>query len=870
MTMDFQNRFYKNNAENAAKVNFSSQREYAKMPDNPANIRSSSEYRDEEKEVQPKKIVKFLDGIITASLGLIFFSIPLFFTGFSLQGIIFEKQILFYFLILLGLVAWVSKGVIVGEMKIVRTPLDIPLLLFWAINGMGILFSVDKWHSFWGSFGDPSRGFMSLTALVIAYYLIVSHFSKKRFFIFIASLVASNFLLVVWSLINIMGPEIISKKILQFIPLSPFGSLTGLGIFLSAILPLAAMLCFHAFSEDNLIFLKKWQKIFVSAFLLVTLILNLFALLILYSYVFWFGVLAGVCFFLIYVLAQIVRPSSKATWIPMFVFVAILAILMVGKNSISRSNLPIEARPSYQLSLDITKNALKDSFLIGSGPATYGYAFSLHRPQDFNENSYYSLRFSQGSGLFFESLPTIGIIGTFFLVLLVLTFLSIGIYLLSINKNQNKMYSLGIFSASLIALLSVLVTKVEGSVLIISFLLIALSVGMLLLESNTEKKFLNLSFKASPKYALSLAFVFMVVSAGVIFLFFFLGKIYFADMQAGLAMREMSVDSEKSIKKIERAVYLNSLESRYCTLLGQRFMLLANSEAKKAENERDLGRIQSYLNNSITFANIAKNMSGRDVVAIEALAQIYENSGFFVMDSFKFAEENYKRALELEPHNPLFSVKLGQIKLAQASTEQNPDESKKKIGEAAELFQKAIDEKKNLAVAYYELALSKEALGDLDGAIKMIEQAVILESGNINYIFNVARIRQNRGNEDDLKIAETIYKNIIEKNENDINASFNLGLLYEKTKKTSEASEQYKKVLTNIPKDSEEVKTRIEKMISNIANGIENKPETLNMGENQAPIEEVQVPQEETSQNEVRQDDDVTSVDITPASEISR
>ena len=154
-------------------------------------------------------------------------------------------------------------------------------------------------------------------------------------------------------------------------------------------------------------------------------------------------------------------------------------------------------------------------------------------------------------------------------------------------------------------------------------------------------------------------------------------------------------------------------------------------------------------------------------------------------------------------------------------------------------------------MAYYELALSKEALGDLDGAIKMIEQAVILESGNINYIFNVARIRQNRGNEDDLKIAETIYKNIIEKNENDINASFNLGLLYEKTKKTSEASEQYKKVLTNLPENSTEIKERIEKMISNIAKGIENKPETLNMEASQAP--QVEVLQNESSQTEDQQ-----------------
>ena len=626
--MDFQFRQYKNGTENAINLGFRQKQEHPKASSGP-NFSIVQDHGEKMQDEQPKWIVRFLDATITASLILIFFGIPIFFTGFSLQGIVFEKQLYFYFLILLALVAWVSKGVIVGEMKIVRTPLDIPILLFWAICGIGILFSADRWHSFWGSFGDPSRGFMSLTALVIAYYLIVSHFSPKRFFLFVASLILSNFLLLIWSLVNIMGPEIVSDKILKYVPLSPIGSLTGLGIFFGAALPLITMLCFWLFSEKNRIFQEKWKKNSVFAFLLFVLALNLFAMLVLYSYVFWLGVLAGVSFFLIYILSQIVRPDRKTAWIPMLIFVAVLAILMVGKNSIARADLPIEARPSYQLSWDIAKNSLKDSFLLGSGPSTYGYVFSMYRPQDFNQNPYYSLRFSQGSGMFFESLPTLGVSGVFFLVLTVLTFLSIGIYLLSINKNQNKIFSLGIFSSSLIALLGILAVKVEGTLIIISFLLIALSVAMLLFEGNTEKKFLNLSFKASPKYALSLAFVFMVVSAGVLFLFFFLGKTYAADMYAGLAMKERSVNEEKSIKRLERAIFLNSLESRYCALLGQQFMLLANNEAKKPEAKRDLGKIQTYLNSSITFANIAKSMSGKDVVAVEALAQVYENSGFF-------------------------------------------------------------------------------------------------------------------------------------------------------------------------------------------------------------------------------------------------
>jgi tetratricopeptide (TPR) repeat protein len=106
----------------------------------------------------------------------------------------------------------------------------------------------------------------------------------------------------------------------------------------------------------------------------------------------------------------------------------------------------------------------------------------------------------------------------------------------------------------------------------------------------------------------------------------------------------------------------------------------------------------------------------------------------------------------------------------------------------------------------------------------------------VNYLFNVGRIHQVRGNEDDLKIAEAIYKNILEKNDKDANVHFSLGLVYEKTKRTKEASEEYKKVLELIPSDNKTVRSQIQKMIDNIAKGIENTAENLKIVDESQPI----------------------------------
>ena len=119
-----------------------------KDTDNTPVDRDSSSLPGENKG---SKTAAIFDAVITVSLVALFFGLPLFFTGLTFQGIAFEKQMYLYVWLLIGVVAWVSKGVTSGEMRIRRTPLDIPLVLFWLFYVFAAFFSVDRWHSFWGS-----------------------------------------------------------------------------------------------------------------------------------------------------------------------------------------------------------------------------------------------------------------------------------------------------------------------------------------------------------------------------------------------------------------------------------------------------------------------------------------------------------------------------------------------------------------------------------------------------------------------------------------------------------------------------------------------------------------------------------------------
>ncbi|TXH01822.1 MAG: hypothetical protein E6R05_05045, partial [Candidatus Moraniibacteriota bacterium] len=584
---------------------------------------------------------KAFDLIITGVLMLLCFGVPVFFTGLTFQGIAFEKQIFFYFCLLAGLVAWVSKGVMTGEMKIRRTPLDIPVILFWLFSIVATVFSVDRWHSFWGFFGDPSRGFISITALVLAYFFIMSHFTERRRNLMLGSFLAAGVFVVIWSFLVVMKLRFLPASWEAMAPLSLIGSMSTLTLFLALLVPLFVTALFLIHREGSQV--TRTSRLALTGVLGVVLLLDLFLLLALYPFVTWAVVLAGLGFFLIYILAQIVRPVESLTWMPMVIFVVVLAFLMIGTNQLVRATLPVEVTPNMKLSWQIMKESLSANFLTGSGLATYGYDFSLFRPQEFNGNSLYTLRFYQGTGLVAEAVSTIGVIGTVLMLVVWFSFLSIGLYLLTMDKAKNKIASLGLWSVAVMLFVAGFISPINATMLIVGVLLSALALATLLQESGSEERHWELSFRATPKFALALAFVFMVVSAGVAFIFVFMGKVFMADVSAGAAAR-MPASVDGSIPKYVKAIQLYPQEGRYYTRIAQEYMAIANTEGGKSADDRDVNRIAFSVREAVASGLRAKELMPNDVLATEALGLVYENASIFATDALPKAEEMYMRA----------------------------------------------------------------------------------------------------------------------------------------------------------------------------------------------------------------------------------
>lgn len=773
--------------------------------------------------VQKSYVIKACGAVISAVFFLLFLALPIFFSGVTYQGLVFDKFYLFYLLMLLGMVAWVTRGVLQGNMKIRRTPIDVPLLLFWAWYGIAAIFSSDRWHSFMGSFADPSRGFVAVTFFILTFYFIISHATPERVRNALRGSIIAGIIVAIWSTYALMGAPLLPNSLRAVLPISLVGSISSLALYLSLLLPIFITGIFlNAEEEDSL-----KQKIFQWG-VGIALLLTLFCLLTLYAFTPWMVVLAMATFFVIYIIAQLVRPSGKVSWLPMAVFVVILGFLMLGQVNIARLQLPVEVSPTTKLSWQITKSALGEEWLTGAGPANYDAVFSEFKPANFNDNELYTMRFAQSNSLFLETFATTGLLGMLLFAFVWVLFLGSGLYLLTYNsKETNKVVSLGLWSVVILFFLSSLFVSLNGALLLVFIPLTALAYIALQKETFAKEQYLQFSLQATPKYALALAFTFMVVSAGVIYILIFFGKVYSADISVARGNKALTAgEVEPAINHYTRGLQLYSQESEYYLRLAKAYSTFVAVEAQKGESA-DRNKMAAALQQAIAAGEVAAQLSGNDVATIESLALLYEDAIRYATDATGRTEELYERSAKLDPLNPLYFIKLGEIKRYLGDTKEASAEKNPLYREALTLFDQALSKKQNLAVGYYQKAITYSRLGEFDAAINEAQKATQYEPSNVSYAFTLGSLYDLRNKGEDRKTAIDIYRSILTAYPNILDVRLTLALVFEKQGDRDGAIKEYQTALDLVKKsegNTSDLQSQIQKLISTARNGGSNIP----------------------------------------------
>jgi len=769
----------------------------------------------EEAKLSTKQITsaKSLDYIISGTLFLIFLLCPWFFTGLVAQGIGFEKMVLFYFLVLLGIVVWVTKGVVTGELNLKRTPLDWPIIGVIVIFIISTILSVNQKDSLIGFYGNSAKGLAALVVFALFYYLLVNNINTRRIKLLFWALVSSSSLVIIYSLLQLSGNFILPIDFTKAASFNPLGSLSSLTMFLVIVLPILTI-AMAQIKEIHPELKNKILLISVKVGVGIITMAGLAILVMLTGFTFWPAAIVGIVIVLMFFLSRVIKITNNNLLIPLAVFLVLIILLVLGNFNIASIDLPAEVSLSRRASWDIAKSSLVKDPIFGSGPSTFYYNFARFKGIDFNASPLWNVRFDSASGILFELMANVGSLGTLAIIIVILIALSICfLTLIKTNKNDAQPILLALFASFISVIIFSLLFSLNNSLILISVIVACFTLSIAIVIYPEKFKTVNLSFRASPKYALALAAIFLCVSAGVIILFTMGLKMYLADIYNRQSL--VASDTNEKIIKLTKAVQLAPYQDNYYLNLANHYMTLANQEAR---GDRDQVVIENNLSLAIERGKRAIEIAPNKASNNEALALIYENASFYVRGALEWAENLYNKVIELDPDSPAPYLRIALINMARANAETEASEQEYYINEAIKKYDEAINKKGDLASAHYGKAIAYERLANTDDAIEQLKRAVILARNNLDYRFELGRLYFNRGvsqpniaqtaaeditkgedgeeeelsvetsqatgstilRSDDLNMAEQIFLSILQVNPNNANALYSLALIYQK------------------------------------------------------------------------------------------
>lgn len=738
------------------------------------------------------------------------FLMPVFFLTWTGDLYDFNKQYLLYFLVLLGLVTLALRAALEKKFDLVRTPLDIPLLILLVVTLIASLLSGDRYISFWGELSNLTYGFVPLLFYVLFYFLAVNVLQTERqvktniFLVSLSTLLGLLYFAVKYVAVK-AGSSFFGASFPLWNPISNQNSLFGLMLSVAVVFALGNLM---SKKED------KWRY----PFWLPLLVLSLAAHFAIGFRSTWVMLSLGLVLLLIFSISRL--DEMKVGWVSATFAVMVVAILLafLGTPRLLTASLPTEVALAHTASWSITRDTLTSNFkhfLFGSGPATFVTNFSHERGEDFNNTIAWNVRFLHPVSNFLELLSTTGILG---IIAVVITLL------VALGSLFGRWLKLPLFKAKkgLVDGLKEVATPGRDSgylyfVVVTGWLLLAIS--MFLTVFGTVHWWLfffllalifslpfevsgvrvrKLSLKTSPEYSLVSSFVTILVFIGVIVLGAYLGRFYAAEVLVQKGRATGSPD--KAISLYASSVNLNKGRYQYHLRLAESFISRASEELGKGANA-NAALINDLVGQAVNEARVGTDISPKSVMAWEFLATMYNNARLLTGEAVRFEIGALEKSIELEPTNPVLRQNLGNAKLTAGN-----------VAEARDQYKEAVRLKPNYIPGYIALSLLEEGGGNVATAIEYMAAAASIAPNDPVNIYNLGRLYYNRNQGDDLARAEQLFLLAAALNPNYADTLWSLGLLYERRRNDPEALKYYRKVQALNPGNAD-VKTKVQSLL---------------------------------------------------------
>jgi len=664
--------------------------------------------------------LKICDWFAKYSIYAAIFLTPVLFLPWTADVLDFNKQTVLILLVFVALFAWMLKVLISGKFEINVSKMHIVVGILFLISLMATLFSINKYGSFWGWPQSTGESLLSLTGLVIFYFLVSNTFSKKNIFTGLLVLSVSAFLAELIGVFQLFG-LFIPFSFAKSASFNTIGSVGSLGFFVALLLPLTMIM---------LITSKKWLKVLFA----VQLILSALILFLVNYPIVWWAVIVGSA--LVMVFGILKRNLFDGRWmaLPMFFLAVSLFFILLNPQIPFISQKANEVFLTQKSSLNLSLQAIKERPILGSGPGTFSYDFLKFKDPSFSKSQLWNITFNQASSKVLNDLATTGILG----LISLLAFMAFPIFYgvkfvvsekgfgkregdLSEEKETLKIYwvvILGIL-ASLTA--NVLVYFLYNSNIALAFLNFFLVAGLIGLISSEKKEY---ELKPSSFLTLIVTFVFTLVFIFGLGLLILDGQRYIAEINYYSALKSFQAGNQDAgTKSLTAAASLNPSSDLYFRQLSLVYLSLFQLELKNAAttpSEEQKNKVQSLIAGAVNAAKIATGLNPKSTTDWANLGYVYQSLYGLIGDTSTFALSAYDQALTFDPNNPYLLAQEGAVNYvsAQALGQDKADQKAQLLSAAKDRLDKAIGLNANYDVALYYLGLVYDALGDKAKAIE--------------------------------------------------------------------------------------------------------------------------------------------------------
>lgn len=644
--------------------------------------------------------------------------LPIFFTPLTSEFYDTAKMLLTGFAVLVLLLVWGLRLITENKIAIVRTPLDLLLILFVVVAVLSTVLSTSPYLSLYGQLPRVYGSLLSQVIIILLYFMVVSNLKSLRQVTTTASLMVVSGLVV--SVITLLS------YFKLFLPWAPAQSqnftLTGspysAAIFLVILLPIVLFQLFRLSSLKNIASINSIFYTVSLLFFTVTIILvgNLAA---------WIGVLLalGLALWQNKLGLQLLTLEGgrrKAVFngsvialvavVVVSMIVAILSFTPTIKNLTPLGKLASgydrEIQLPFNISWKISARAFADSPILGTGPASYLNNFTIYKPIEYNATPFWNVRLSSAHDQYLQTWAEMGGAGVLILLILASTFCFYAF------RHRDDM---GLWASGIIFFIVMAFSPMTILTFTVGIIILALFMSTLRGRGDHEL-LVDLggisSNQSRGTHILIPSLIFLPLIVLIIGGFYYMGKLGLGEYNHRVALNAVAankgLDAYNSLVKAEQ---INPQIDLYRIDLAQTNFALANAIAAQkgptqaspsgSLTDQDRTNIQQLLTQAINEGRASVALSPRSAGNWEVLALLYRQVSGVAKDALTFSLDAYGRAIQLDPYNPLLRLAVGGVYY-----------SAKNYDLAIRFFDDAVSLKSDYSNALYNLAIALRDKGN--------------------------------------------------------------------------------------------------------------------------------------------------------------